>query len=306
MPKQDKLASAGVTLLVIGLLVLVGPVDALFLKLDGFKNTPYDYGETVNFIGKIDINSNEIVDLQNVSLEVNDEIVCVFGVSGNLITSCEGVNVSLISNSANLGYGYGYGNFNVGWNGSNSSSKAGNYNGYGYGYGYGYSGLGEFVYNISVQTPQDYFKIPGNNDLKLVAQTPSQMFNSRTEKIVLKPQNSGGGGSGGSSGGGNRENEEGGRNKNNNSFDNLSVSNNKNVLNEGNRGILSDLKNIFTRDEDANANYENWITGAVMGRLGKVGYLGVAIFLLVLSIAGFVLYRKRRRNLDYQRDYSLY
>src|SRR3989344_838914 len=237
MLKYDKLTSAGVTLLVIGMLVFVGPVDALFLKLDGFKNTPYDYGEIVNFIGRIDIKSNERVDLQSVGLEVNGKVICTFDVDGNEISGCSGVNVSLISKTT--GYGYGY-------SGSN--------------------GIGELVYNISVQTPQDYFKISGNNDLKLVANTDKQTFNSRTEKIVLKPQNSGSGGSGrGSGGSSGRGNEEGGRNRNNNnSFDNLSGDKDNNATNF-NEDLLSDLKNIFTRDEQSSDAEENsgLITGAV-------------------------------------------
>src|SRR3989344_2441357 len=308
MLKYDKLTSAGVTLLVIGMLVFVGPVDALFLKLDGFKNTPYDYGEIVNFIGRIDIKSNERVDLQSVGLEVNGKVICTFDVDGNEISGCSGVNVSLISKTTGFGYGYGYDNFNVGWNGSNSSSKAGNYNGYGYGYGYGYSGsngIGELVYNISVQTPQDYFKISGNNDLKLVANTDKQTFNSRTEKIVLKPQNSGSGGSGrGSGGSSGRGNEEGGRNRNNNnSFDNLSGDKDNNATNF-NEDLLSDLKNIFTRDEQSSDAEENsgLITGAVTGKFGKKGYVGIVLFLAVLVIAGFISYR-RKRHFDYYSNY---
>ena len=189
----NKIFSLFVTVLVICLLVFVGPVDALFLGLSGFKNTPYDYGETVNFIGRIDINSNERVDLQSVGLEVNGKVICTFDVSGNKISGCFGVNISLSSNNANFGYGYGYGNFNVGWNGSNSSSKAGNYNGYGYGYGYGYGGDGGLVYNISIETPKGSLKVPGVNEMKLVARTSSQLFNSRTERIVIQPPKSGNG-----------------------------------------------------------------------------------------------------------------
>jgi len=181
-----------VTALVIGMLVLVGPVDALFLKLDGFKTTPYNVGETINFVGKIDINSNERVDLQNVSVEVNDQIVCTFDINANKLTACPGVNVTLVSNSANFGYGYGYNSFERGWNGSNRSSNAGNWTGYGYGYGYGYGGNGELVYSVSINSPQAYLRIPGNNEIKLVSQTPTQMFNSRTEHVVIRPYNNGG------------------------------------------------------------------------------------------------------------------
>jgi uncharacterized membrane protein YgcG len=210
---KRRLFSVIITGFVLGMLVLIGPAEALNLSLSGFRTTPYQVNEVVSFQGKIIIEEQEIVPLTTVELEVNDEIVCVFDINGNKLSSCEGVNVSLISKTIGYGYGYGYGSFERGWNGGNRSSNAGNYNVNNPGYGYGYGGLGELEYNITIETPQDYLRIPGENDLKLIARTSSQIFNSRTEKIVLRPNtggnngNSGGnqgnsGGSSGESGGG--------------------------------------------------------------------------------------------------------
>lgn len=175
--KVSKIFSVFITAIIIGLLVFVGPVNAYQLQLSGFKQA-YSLGDTINFLGKVEINSDERVPIKNVSLEVNNKIVCVFDVSGNELTSCDGIDVGLISNSANFGYGYGYGNFN----GSN-----GNYSGYGYGYGYGYGGTGEIVYNISIETPQPYMWFGGGNKIRLITTTETQILNSRAYDVMLNP-----------------------------------------------------------------------------------------------------------------------
>jgi|SRR3989338_2777366 len=188
----NKVLSIVMTALIIGLLVFVGPVDAYYLQLSGLKTTPYIIGEKINFLASVEINTNERVPIKNVSLEVNDEIVCVFDIFGNNITSCEWIEVDLESNSAQLGYGYGYNSFQQGWHGNNYSAKAGNYSGYGYGYGYG-NGPGELVYNISIQTPRDYLHFGGNNRIKLITTTETQTLNSRVELIVINPSVTGNG-----------------------------------------------------------------------------------------------------------------
>ena len=112
----NKILSLVLTALVIGLLVFVGPVDAYHLQLSGLKTTPYLAGENINFLGTVDINANERVSIQSVSLEVNNQVVCMFDILGNNLTSCEGINVNLVSasNGTGLGYGYGYNSFQQG------------------------------------------------------------------------------------------------------------------------------------------------------------------------------------------------
>lgn len=189
---SNKIISVFITALVIGLLVFVGPVDAYRLQLSGLKTTPYTIGEIINFLGTVEINTNERVPIQNVSLEVNDQVICVFDVLGNSISSCEGINVDLVSNSASLGYGYGYNSFQQAWSGNNYAHGAGNYSGYGYGYGQGYAN-GELVYNVSIQTPQTYLHFGGNNRIRLVTQTDTQALSSRVQLITLNPRISGNG-----------------------------------------------------------------------------------------------------------------
>lgn len=304
---NGKVLSSLITALVVGLLVIAGPVDALHLSLEGFKNTPYAFGEKVNFVGEIDINSNEIVNIQNVSLEVNDQIVCTFDVSGNLLANCTGINVSLISGlPAGYGYGYGYNGFELGWNGGNGSVNAGNYNGTEYGYGYGYSN-GELSYNITIQTPQGYLNIPGNNNIKLVSHTTSQQFNSRTEHITIQPQNSGSGGSsggsssgssGGSSGGsgnGNGNNEERHNNNLNSSSSNGNGRNNRLLSNPLLDSALS----------NQNADNQAGITGSAVSENGngKLWLVSALLFFIAVCALASAIYYRRNYRIQNQTSY---
>lgn len=184
--RSSKAVSVFLSILVIGMLVFVGPVDAYRLQITGLQHGAYRVGDVVNFLATAEINSNEIVPIKNISLEVNDQIVCTFDVSGNPLTPCFGINITQVSGTSQQGYGYGYNTFQQGWNGNNNSAHAGNWTGYGYGYGYGY-GSGEFVYNISIQTPQAYFFYGGNNRIKLITTTETQTLNSRTQRIIINP-----------------------------------------------------------------------------------------------------------------------
>jgi hypothetical protein len=182
--KIDKILGVLVTMLIIGLLVFVGPVDAYQLQLSGLKSS-YNFGDTINFLSKVNINSDERVPIKNVSLEVNNQVVCTFDVLGNKLTACNGVNISLVSNTVNYGYGYGYNSF--------INSSGGNYTGQSYGYGYGYGGSGEIVYNVSIQTPQSYMRFGMGNRIRLITTTQTQVLNSRVYDVVINPLISGNG-----------------------------------------------------------------------------------------------------------------
>lgn len=310
----NKVLSSLVTILVVGLLVIAGPVDALHLGLSGFKTTPYAFGENINFIGDIEINSNEIVNIQNVSLEVNDEIVCTFDVSGNLMSNCTGINVSVVSGlPAGYGYGYGYNGFELGWNGGNGSVHAGTYNGTGYGYGYGYSN-GELSYNITIQTPQSYLNIPGNNNIKLVSHTTNQQFNSRIEHITIQPQSSGGnpggssGGSSGSSGGssgGNGQGSGNGNGGNNEERHNNNLNSSSNGNGRNNQLLSNPLLDSALNSQDANSQVG--ITGNAVSDSGngKLWLVSALLFFIAIGAMAFaVYYRRKAKTQSYSSYYS--
>jgi hypothetical protein len=188
--KTNKFVGVFLTVLVVGLIAFVGPVDAYSLQISGLKHTPYQVGETVNFLGKVNINNGEIASVKKINLKVNDQIVCVFDVQGNALVGCDGVDISLVSGNTKFGYGYGYNSFQKAWNGNYYSHNAGNYSGYGYGYGYGL-GPGELVYNISIHTPQSYLHFGGNNRIQISTVTENQILDSKVELISLNPRMAG-------------------------------------------------------------------------------------------------------------------
>ncbi len=68
----NKILSSAITILVIGLLVFVGPVNALQLSISGLRtDTPYIAGETINFSGTFEIEQNDIPEIKNVSVVIN-------------------------------------------------------------------------------------------------------------------------------------------------------------------------------------------------------------------------------------------
>ncbi len=178
--KMSKVLSGFVTVLVVGLLVLLGPVNALQLSLSGLNsNTPYIAGEKISFTGKIDIETNERPEVRNVSVMINGEEACTIDIWGWVLHGCEGVTVTLKEYATSFGYGYGYNVFNGG-NGS--------YEGYGYSYGY-HQGKspGYISYNITIDTPNDYLWFGGNNKVKFLMNTGQQILESAEHIIWLNP-----------------------------------------------------------------------------------------------------------------------
>jgi hypothetical protein len=190
--KMNKVLSSIVTALVIGLLVFLGPVNALQLSLSGINsNAPYIAGETISFTGKIDIETNERPEIRNVSVMINGQEACTIDIWGWVLHGCEGVNVTLIEYATSFGYGYGYNVFNGG-NGS--------YEGYGYSYGY-HQGKspGYISYNVTIDTSNGYIGTEneplvapylwygGNNKVKLLINTEQQVLDSAEHIIWLNP-----------------------------------------------------------------------------------------------------------------------
>lgn len=178
--KMNKLFSIFITVSVVGLLIFLGPVNALQLSLSGLQTLPYVAGETISFTGDIEIQANEIINVKNVSVVVNGESICTIDQWGWRLTSCDGVTISLVGYSSPYGYGYGYNTF--------QSNGSGSYAGYGYGYGYHQgNGPGHLVYAVTIETPQPYLWFGGNNQVKLVADIDTQQVESAEHNIMLNP-----------------------------------------------------------------------------------------------------------------------
>ncbi|MFA4953071.1 MAG: hypothetical protein WC584_02520 [Candidatus Pacearchaeota archaeon] len=100
-----------ITAVILILLILSGPINALNLGLNANKEI-LKRGETITFTASLDINSNERLNVEYLNLAIRGPTSesCKFGVNGNFLSGCAGVNkIKLISNTATYGYGYGYG-----------------------------------------------------------------------------------------------------------------------------------------------------------------------------------------------------
>ncbi len=128
---QTKILSFTITFLVIFLLLIAGPVNALTLAL-GSNASTVAKGAKVEFTADIDINSTETLSINEISLELSgpESVTCKFSSQGDIISGCKGLSISRISAPV-FGYGYGY-NF-------------------GYSYGYGYTN-GKLQYKIILDT----------------------------------------------------------------------------------------------------------------------------------------------------------
>lgn len=142
---KNRITVGVITFLVLALLVFSGPLNAFNLDLKSNKDD-VTKGGSIKFTATLEINSNEILDIENFILEIDgptDER-CKFSLEGEKIGSCDGIKIRLLSNTARYvqNYGYGYG--------------------YGYGYSYGDFGVieqgyteGKLIYEITLDS-EDY------------------------------------------------------------------------------------------------------------------------------------------------------
>ena len=134
--KGGRLSSTIVTMLVIAILIVAGPAQAVSIEFGTPSDATPDVGDTVTFDVTVTANTDENIPVENVTLDVNGTS-CDFPVNGgaSLTTddACAGFTLTRNPSADNAfqeddrygyGYGYGYGFQNTTF-------------GYGYGYGYG-------------------------------------------------------------------------------------------------------------------------------------------------------------------------
>jgi hypothetical protein len=166
MRYKNQVISGVVSIALVALLVFAGPASALNFSIDGLQNVYYR-NQPVEFTATFDINSNQQVDVNSVSLELGRpgnspnaqwSTLCVFDMHGNSISGCQHVNVTLISNSTNNGYGYGYG------------------------YGYG-NGDRKLVYKIVIDREHPELTVK-RHSVRLTADTSAGTFQIRDEFTI--------------------------------------------------------------------------------------------------------------------------
>ncbi len=134
---KSKIISTILSISVIALLFILGPAHALILGISVSDTSPF-LGEIINFLVSAEIESGESIDVDDyLTLELKgpQTTKCKFSLKGEPLSSCIGINITLVS-SPDFENGYGYG--------------------YGYGYGVNNFTSGKFVYKIDLDT--SYYK----------------------------------------------------------------------------------------------------------------------------------------------------
>jgi len=138
------------------LVIILIPANAIELSII-VPNTSITDDLSVNFIGELNINSNEIVPITNISAKIYDNSqnlisVCYFDINGNKLNGCDSrfTEINKIKDTTVENYG------TLNSNGFNGSENVEENYGYGYGYGFSETVLNdiELRYNISWDAPQ--------------------------------------------------------------------------------------------------------------------------------------------------------
>ena len=156
---KNNIVGAFFTILVIGLLILSGPAQAINVDLETL-DINYLEDDTVPFTIIVQINDDEFLPLLYTDLILDygaddgDPLTCKLN-NDNTIDNCDFLTVTSAIKDLQGSYGYGYG---YGYGYSNGNYGYGYDSGYGYGYGYSgaNNGYGTITYNLIV----DVSKIP--------------------------------------------------------------------------------------------------------------------------------------------------
>ncbi len=160
--KKSVFASTLITLLILAMLILSGPAQAVLVTISGLNGT-YTKGSFVNFTVSIKISDPDaFVPVSNISVNVTgpSNINRTFALNGTPISGNGSINITPVftPQHTDFGYGYGYGyDRGLGYG----------YNfGYGYGYGYGYGvggGTLTYIYNVTIDSTSlsagDYYHV---------------------------------------------------------------------------------------------------------------------------------------------------
>ncbi|MCD4800528.1 MAG: PGF-pre-PGF domain-containing protein [Methanococcoides sp.] len=235
---HGKYISVGITIAVLIMMILSGPVSAVTIGITGLDGTTPTKGESISFNVTATIeNTDRYVPIDNFSLDITGATSkeVVFSTEGNVLSGDTGITIAAVTvpSSAEYGHGDGYG--------YDSSVGYGYDFGDGYGYGYSYGAGGEDVeykYTITLDTSilntgayEAVLSLNTGNSAK-----PS--FESSSASFVINTPKTSGGSSGGGGGGSGATGE---------TFENIAF---KDVKTEN---ILGGLEISYTFDEERNA-----------------------------------------------------
>jgi hypothetical protein len=136
--RKNRILSALLSIMVIGMLIMAGPAQAVSVTVDNLSSPTPLSGETVTFDVDVSVAPSENIPVSGVFLQVG-ATKCLFDIDGTRISAdaiCQSFTLTQTA-SGDFGFGYGYGN--------------GQSFGYGYGYGYGSTGQA-LAYTVSWDT----------------------------------------------------------------------------------------------------------------------------------------------------------
>jgi len=244
------------TLLILTMLLLAGPVQGFTLNLNLNDNSPTQ-GDKITFTAEIEIPSGGQLPIEYLILELNgiETLSCKFSPNGTILSVCKGITITQNSNSnSNYGYGYGYGYFNQNNN---------------FGYGYGYQS-GKLTYTITLDT-NEYKTGTYATALKLKI---NSLFTQQGPPFTIEESS----------------NDGSGTTTDSTSYyytlPNTGTNTNENELLSGDAQEEEDRSEI---------NSVSPITGATIGTAIKRGILpAIIIIMLILVVWGGVRYHQRR------------
>jgi PGF-pre-PGF domain-containing protein len=180
---SKRIIGVALSLMVIAMILLSGPATAFDLQLGTPSDTTPTQGDSVTFTASAEIIANEIVPIQNLSLDFSDGTVCYFSVGGEILTpdDCAGITITLEGDTTD----YISGDLNFTAAGTNYS--------YGSGFGYGYvaPGPSQLSYEVTLDT-EEFAR--GDLSFTLNAHVEGDIFTSDEQSIDIKRSSGGGGG----------------------------------------------------------------------------------------------------------------
>lgn len=196
--KHGKYVSIGITIAVVIMMVLSGPVSAVSLGISDLDGTTHTKGDSVSFGVTATIeDADRYVPIDNFTLEITGATSkeVVFSTDGDVLSGDSGITVEAVTvPSSAYGYGYGYG--------YDSGLGYGYDFGYGYGYGYGNGAGGqEIVYEYTITLDTSILNT-GVHEAVLSLNTGDSAkpsFESSSASFTIESSSSGGstGGTGG-------------------------------------------------------------------------------------------------------------
>jgi len=163
---NKKIISIFITLSILLLLFMAGPVKAFFLNFV-IVDDDIVQGEMLDLQIAVEIRDGEILDIQKITLILDgpQQVFCEFLPNSTLINSCPGIQIRQTETSEyQYGYGYGYG--------------------YSYGYGYDQGFLpGTVKYNVTIDSAS---LSPGNYISQYYITLPTTELESSEKEITIR------------------------------------------------------------------------------------------------------------------------